>query len=471
MSITRREFLAASLGTLAAGSLAGCDDHGASNMPVVPEPSVGADGKRRIPWQNWSGYRYSIPEQRAAPASIDELTELLKNGTAPIRPVGAGHSFTELVPTDGTLLSLREFSGLLGHDANALTATIGAGTKLGDIGPMLDGIGQAMSNMPDIDEQSFAGAIGTGTHGTGAKLGALHSTVTGLRLVTPRGDVLDCSRDQHPEIFDAARVSLGSLGVITQVTVQNVATHTLKRKTWIEDFDALIEQFDELAAKHHSFEMYYIPFSKRGLAIAIDPTDEPVRPRGADQDNDSVMQLKQLRDYTSWWSGLRSRLLDMAMSGVQAEEAVDTWYKIFPSSREVRFNEMEYHLPREALLPALKQVRERIEKHHPEEFFPIEIRVVRGDNAWLSPFYDHETSGSIAVHRYHREDPLPYFADIEPIYQPYGGRPHWGKMNTLQAEIFAERYPRWKDFLAVRAELDPQGRMLNPYLKRIFGLG
>ncbi|MDP9140084.1 MAG: FAD-binding protein [Pseudomonadota bacterium] len=469
--MNRREFLAASLATVAAGSLSGCDDHGASNMPIVPEGGVGPSGERLIPWQNWSGYRYSVPQQRTAPANLDQLTELLKNAAAPIRPVGAGHSFTELVPTDGTLLSLREFSGLLSHDAAALTATLGAGTKLGDIGPMLEGIGQALPNMPDVDEQSFAGAIGTGTHGTGASLGALHSMVTALQLVTPRGDVLDCSRDNHPAIFDAARVSLGSLGVITQVTVQNVASRALKRQSWIEDFDSLLERFDELAAKHHSFEMYYIPFSKRGLAIAIDPTDEPIRPRGADQDNDAVMQLKQLRDYTGWWTGLRRRLLDAAMSGVQTEEAVDTWYKIFPSSREVRFNEMEYHLPREALLPALRQVRARIESHHAEEFFPIEIRVVRGDDAWLSPFHGHETSGSIAVHRYHREDPLPYFADIEPIYQPYGGRPHWGKMNTLEASVFAERYPRWKDFLDVRAELDPQGRMLNPYLKKVFGLG
>jgi FAD/FMN-containing dehydrogenase len=119
----------------------------------------------------------------------------------------------------------------------------------------------------------------------------------------------------------------------------------------------------------------------------------------------------------------------------------------------------------------VKQVRARIEKNHREEFFPIEIRVVKGDQAWLSPFYEHEKSGSIAVHRYHVEDPLPYFADIEPIYQPLGGRPHWGKMNTLDGAVFAERYPRWKDFLAVREALDPDGRLLNPYLRKVFGLG
>ena len=195
-----------------------------------------------------------------------------------------------------------------------------------------------------------------------------------------------------------------------------------------------------------------------------------MQPRGPEQDNDAVMQMKQLRDWLSWWPGMRQRLLDMATRDFEPEEAVDVWYRIFPSSREVRFNEMEYHLPSEALMPAFKQVRERIESQHHEEFFPVEIRVVRGDDAMLSPFQGHAVSSSIAVHRYHKEDPLPYFASLEPIYQPYEGRPHWGKMHTLSSAQLAARYPRWKDFLAVREALDPDGRMLNPYLRQLFGI-
>lgn len=467
----RREFLSGAGGAVVVGALAGCDDHGASSMPQPPAAVVGADGRKRLPWQNWSGYRFSVPAERAAPANEDELAELLKTAPGPIRPVGAGHSFSPLVPTDGTLLSLRNFSGVLAHDAQALTATLGAGTKLGQIGELIDPLGQALQNMPDIDEQSLAGAIATGTHGTGQTLGALHSYVTALRLVTPRGEVIDCSRTQRPEIFGAARVSLGSLGVITQFTVQNVPTHKLKRRVWLEPIDALIDRFDELAEANHSFEIYYIPFCSHGVAIAINPTDEPVRPRGAEQDNNAVMEMKKLRDLAGWWPGLRRRLLDLATQDFQPEEAVDVWYRVFPSSREVRFNEMEYHLPREALLAAFRQVRARVEANHGEEFFPIELRVVRGDDAWLSPFHGHERSGSIAVHRYHKEDPQPYFADIETLYHAYEGRPHWGKMNTLDAKTFAQRYPKWREFLDVRASLDPDGRMLNPYLRTAFGLG
>jgi FAD-linked oxidoreductase len=468
--VKRRDFLIGSIAAAGSIGLAGCDDRGAANLPKPPAPATGPDGKRLLPWQNWSGYQHALPVERLAPKNEDELASLLKTAPAPLRPVGAGHSFTPLVPTEGSLLSLRHFDGLKSHDADGLTATLGAGTRLGDVGPLLDGIGQALANMPDIDSQTLAGAIGTATHGTGRTLGALHSYVTGLRLVTPRGDVLDCSAEQNPEVFAAARVSLGSLGVITEMTLRNVPTHRLKRRVWLEPLDALLERFDELTRQHHSFEMYYLPFCSTAVAIAIDPTDEPVSPRGAEQDNDAVMQMKQARDWLSWWPGLRRRVLDLATQDFEPEEAVDQWYRIFPSSREVRFNEMEYHFDAEALLPLFRQVRERIESRHHAEFFPIELRVVRGDDAWLSPFQGHAVSGSLAIHRYHLEDPLPYFADIEPLYQAYDGRPHWGKMHTLSPAQLAARYPRWADFLAVRAALDPQGRMLNPYLRTLFGL-
>jgi FAD-linked oxidoreductase len=367
------------------------------------------------------------------------------------------------------VVSLRHFEGLHSHDATAMTATLGAGSRLGDVGEPLAAAGQALFNMPDIDGQSLAGAMATATHGTGQKLGALHAYLTGLTLVTPQGEVLECSRERHREVFDAARVSLGALGVVTQVTLRNAPTHVLKRRVWLEPLEALLERFDELAARHHSFEVYLIPHCSQGVGITIDPTTEPARPRGADQDNDAVMDMKRLRDWAAWWPGLRRRLLDAATEGFEPEEAVDVWHRMFPSNRAVRFNEMEYHLPRETLLPTLRRVREAVEAAHPEVFFPIEVRVVRGDDAWLSPFGGHEASGSIAVHHYHLEDPLPCFATVEPLLRAAGGRPHWGKMHTLAAADLAALYPRWADFQRVRRELDPEGRMLSPYLRQLFG--
>lgn len=442
---------------------------GSHSSQAAAAPST--SGGRKIPWQNWSGFQKASPSGRASPRTEDELAELLKSATNTMRPVGAGHSFSPLVPTDGTILSLRHFNGMKSHDADNLTATFGAGTKLGQIGKPLNDVGQMMGNMPDIDEQTLAGAMNTATHGTGDKLGALHSYVTALTLVTPEGDVIKCSKDDNAEIFDAARVGLGALGVTTEYTLKNLPATRMKRRTWIMPLADLMEQFDELAAKHHSFEFYYIPFSDMGLAIAIDPTNDDITPPRIDTDNDSVAELRMLRDYLGWWPGLRRWLLTKATKDLPVEESVDIWYKVFPSERAVRFNEMEYHMDREHLIPTLKRVREMAEKHYSDVYFPCEIRVVNGldDDAMLSPFYKHR-SASIAVHRYFEEDPLPYFAGIEPLYQDIGGRPHWGKMHTLDSSVFAKLYPRWNEFLDIRAELDPQGKMLNDHLRTVFGI-
>ncbi len=423
---------------------------------------------RKIPWQNWSGYQKATPAARVSPKTEDELASLLKAAKQTVRPVGAGHSFSPLVPTEGAILSTRHFDQVEAIDGHR--AVVGAGVKLNRLGEPLHKLGQALPNMPDIDEQSVAGAFSTGTHGTGAQFGAMHAYVEALRLVTPRGDILECSRDSNPDVFDAARVSLGSLGVITQYTLRNVEPYKLKRRTWMQPLEQTFEEFQTLADKHRNFEMYYIPHSDNALIITTDLSDEPISPRGEDGDNDAVRELKMLRDYASWWPWLRKKLITGVSNTIEPEEHVDWWWNIYPSDRAVRFNEMEYHLPRETIVDALKKVRDTVEKLNPDVFFPIEVRVVREDDAWLSPFYQR-ASASLAVHRYFEEPFEAYFKTIEPIYQPLEGRPHWGKLHSLSHKTLASRYPRWQDFNEIRRELDPQGIMLNPHLREVFGHG
>ncbi len=460
MSISRRQFTQSAL---AAALLAG------TISPVsASAATTGGAPRRRIPWQNWSGSQRSQPAARIAPKTEAELAELLKTAAGPIRPVGSGHSFSPLVPTDGTIVSTRHFNQVT--VAGEGLAHVGAGARLSQLGKPLHELGQAMPNLPDIDEQTVAGALSTGTHGTGLNFGAMHSYVESLRLVTPRGDVLNCSRQQNPEIFDAARVSVGSLGVITGYTLRNTTPYKLKRRTWMQPLEEVLEQFHQLAAAHRNFEMYFIPHSDNALVITTDETDEPLSPRGEDRDNDAVQQLKAARDYASWWPWMRRKAITTLGGEMEPEENVDWWWNIYPSDRAVRFNEMEYHLPQESIVEVLKQVRERVEKHHPEVFFPMEVRVVREDDAWLSPFYKR-ASASLAVHRYFEEDYRAFFADIERLYQPHAGRPHWGKLHTLGEKELATRYPRWADFQAVRRELDPEGKMLNDHLKKVFGHG
>ncbi|MFT4518127.1 MAG: FAD-linked oxidoreductase [Halioglobus sp.] len=424
--------------------------------------------KRRIPWRNWSGSQQCFPSARTAPASLAELQELIATSSGVVRPVGAGHSFTALVPTDDTIVSLARLSGVISHDPEQLQATLWAGSRLGDIGQPLEDAGQALVNMPDIDEQSLAGCLATATHGTGAGIGCMSTFVKGLQLVDARGDLIDCDADNNAEVFNAALVSLGTMGVITKVRLQNVAPYRLRRETVWREFDEMLEVADAMADQHRNFEFYYIPFSGMGFTDVHDITDEPIGSTEKIDGNDSVQDLKMVRDWLDWTPKLRELLLSGIVGTLADEVSIESSWKNYASERNVRFNEMEYHMPREHGLQALREIRAALESQHHEVFFPIEVRFIKGDDIWLSPFYQRDTC-SIAVHRYFEEDFAPYFKTIEPIFRKYQGRPHWGKLNTQTVDELKKLYPRWNDFVEVRKSVDPEGRFLNPYLAGLFG--
>jgi len=432
-----------------------------------PASPPATDGQDHLLWRNWSGVQSSYPATRAAPGDEGELVQLLKTAQGPIRPVGAGHSFTALVPTAGTLLTLDRMNGITSHDKDKLQATVRAGTRLGELGAQLAAIGQEMPNLPDVNKQSLAGALSTGTHGTGHGLKALHGEVLSFRLATPSGEVLECSRDSHPEVYNAARVGLGAFGVLTEVTLQNRPLARVLKRVEARPFEELCAAWPKLVEQHRNAEFYTIPFTGMTALIIADPTDRPVQPRGPDTDTETLMSLKLLRDVLGYLPPVRKAIARTLISQMPPEEMVDESWKLLSNERPVRFNEMEFHLPFDAQIPALKEVVAAIETHRNDVFFPIEARVIEPDDAWLSPFYGRRT-GSIAVHAYYKDDYVSLFELIEPILRRHDGRPHWGKLNTLTSKDFAALYPRWKEAMAVRRALDPQGRMLNPYLKKVF---
>ncbi|MEP5569709.1 MAG: D-arabinono-1,4-lactone oxidase [Halioglobus sp.] len=428
-------------------------------------PAMAAE-KRRLPWRNWSGSQQCLPEARIAPATVSELQELLATTDGVIRPVGAGHSFMPLVPTDGTLVSLSRLGGVSDPDNQTLQATIGGGTRLGDIGQPLQDMGQALINMPDIDEQTLAGSLATATHGTGVDLGSMSTFVRGLQIVDARGELVECDEQNNPELFQAAKVSLGSLGLINQVRMQCVAPYRLRRETVWWELEEMLENVDSMAEQHRNFEFYYVPFSGMGFTDAHDITNEPIGTTGKADPNEGTMELKMLRDWLEWSPMLRQLVLGTYASTIPDEITIGNSWKNYANERNVRFNEMEYHLPRESGLKALREIVSALESNHHEVFFPIEVRYVKGDDIWLSPFYQQD-SMSIAVHRFFEEDYKPYFKTLEPIFRKYGGRPHWGKLNSLTSSDFKNLYPHWNDFAQVRAEMDPKGRFLNPYLREL----
>lgn len=432
--------------------------------------SISTGEPKVYPWKNWSGNQTCFPENRFAPKTIDALKEIItstKQGS--IRTVGSGHSFSALIPTNDTLISIRRLNGLKSHNASQKTATFMAGTTLGETGPLLADKNQALMNMPDVDHQTLAGAVSTATHGTGRTLGSLSSYIKELSFINAKGEEVHCSRNLNPETFSAAQVSLGSLGVITEITMQNQNAYKLKRNAFWLPIEEVLASGEKLSQDNRHFEFFYFPFTGMTLVDTLNISDEDIQSAEEIDGNDGIMDLKTARDYLSWSPKLRELIVGSFLKSQSSITRVDHSYAIYANDRNVRFNEMEYHLPIEAGFTALKEIITIIEQNFPEVFFPIECRYIKSDDAYLSPFYQRDTL-SIAVHRYFEEDYDALFKVIETILQKHSGRPHWGKINTFSFEQCKMAYPKWQDFLEIRQHYDPEGRFLNTYLKNLFSI-
>jgi len=439
-----------------------------SSLPILTVSAAsGKTGPKKYPWKNWSGNLQCFPSSRQAPSTLEELQTQVRETKGRIRAVGAGHSFSPLVPTNQTLLSIRRLAGLTNIDSANRHATLQAGTLLSETGPMLAAHNQALINMPDVDQQTLAGAIATATHGTGRELGCLSAYVKALDIVTASGDLVHCNAQHNAELFKAAQVSLGALGIITSITMQNTAPFKLKREAKWRTIEEAIDQADRLSQSNRNFEFYYFPFTGMTLSDSLNISNKPVSNNEELDSNSGIMDLKSARDYLSWSNKLRELILSAYMKTIEPKTNIDHSYSIYATERNVRFNEMEYHLPADSGLQALQEIRVMIERNFPEVFFPIECRFIKGDDLWLSPFYQRDTV-SIAVHRYFEEDYRPLFKAVEPIFQKHGGRPHWGKINTFSPSQFRQAYPQWQAFQDVRQHYDPEGKFLNAYLKNIF---
>jgi FAD-linked oxidoreductase len=426
-------------------------------------------------WRNWSGAQQASPARILSPVDVGAVVEAVRSAARrgeTVRVAGSGHSFTPLVPTDGTLLRLDRLSGLVAVDADAGTAKVRAGTTIQALGPLLAAHGLALENQGDIDAQTIAGAVGTGTHGTGASLGSLSSQVLGVQLVTAAGDLLTVAADHERGVFDAARVNLGALGIVTELTLRVRRAYRLVDTRWSEDLGALLDRLDALGAQHRHVEFFWFPHASDALVKTLDETDEPATPRRAVR-----AASEMLVENAAFWllcelarnDGARAPGIGrFATRAAGQSRHVDESSRVFASPRLVRFNEMEYALPREAGPDCMREIRAWIEASRPGVVFPIEYRLVAADDIWLSPFHGR-ASCTIAVHQYAKQDWRPYFEAIEAIFRNHHGRPHWGKMHTRTARELADLYPLWEDFRRVRRALDPDARFLNPYLRSLLG--
>ncbi len=427
-------------------------------------------------WANWAGDQSCEPAEIARPASRDELCEVVAGAAAAGRKVsvaGSGHSFTEAALTAGTMVRIEALKGVADADPGSGLVKVGAGTVLADLNEELDRLGLAMENLGDIDRQTLAGAISTGTHGTGAGLRNISAQVEGLELVLADGSVRALSAATHPELLRAARVGVGALGAISAVTLRCVPAFTLRRVDTPRPREEVLDRFQESADANDHFELFTFPYADSALVLERNRTAEPPRPRGraAAYLDDVVLENWGLEALSA--TGRRFPAAIPALSRLAARLAsgsrtVDRSDRVFANDRRVRFTEMEYGVPREHGPEAARRVIEWVRANRYPVFFPIEMRVAAGDDALLSPSHRRDTA-YIAVHQYRGMEWRPYFEAVEAIMDSYGGRPHWGKRHFQTAATLAPRYPEWSQFQAARDELDPSRTFTNEYAERVLG--
>ncbi|MFC0623032.1 D-arabinono-1,4-lactone oxidase [Kribbella deserti] len=429
-------------------------------------------------WSNWAGTETATPAEVLTPGSVDELASAVRAAAASgkrLKAVGSGHSFTGCAVPAEVMVRLDGLASIEAADRATGRVVVGAGTPLHKLNQGLAGLDLAMANLGDIDQQTLAGAISTGTHGTGARLGGLATQVVGLNLVTATGEVVSCSATEDPDLFHAARISVGALGVLASLTLQCVPAYLLRAQEGPMPLAAVLDRFDELAEGNDHFEFYWFPhtalaLTKRNNRVGPEVAAKPVgRFRGWLDDD---LLSNRVFELTNRLGALRPsvvpRINAIASRALTAREYVDASYRVFCTERNVRFKESEYAVPRAELPGVVRELRAWIDASGEHIPFPIEVRVAAPDDVWLSTAYGRETA-YVAIHQYHRLPHERYFAAFEAIARAVGGRPHWGKLHTLKADDLARSYPRFGDFLAVRERVDPQRVFANAYTRQVFG--
>lgn len=436
------------------------------------------DTRPAVAWRNWAGDERCRPAAVETPGSIEEIAEAVVQATDHdhrVRVVGAGHSFSDIALTDGVQLRLDRLTRVLDVDRSSGLVRVQAGITIRELNARLAEHGLALENLGDVDSQTIAGAISTATHGTGARLSNISAQVAELTLVLADGSTLRCAPDAaDPDVLRAARVSLGALGVIAEVTLRCVPSFTLRGVDAPRPLADTLARFEELVLGNGHFELFVFPHADVALTRTNNRTAEEPRPRGrmAAYANDILLTNHAFGLFCRVGRRMPARIpqinrLVTRLAGATAR--VDRSDRIFASPRLVRFTEMEYALPRAATPEAVRRIMALVPERGFDVPFPIEVRTVASDDALLSTASGRD-SGFVAVHMYEGMPYEPYFRAVEAVMDELGGRPHWGKRHYQTAATLRPRYPDWDRFQAVRARLDPHGRFANAWTDRVLGL-
>jgi len=427
-------------------------------------------------WQNWGRSESVTPVERRRPTSVDEVSAIVRSARERglrVKPVGTSHSFSGIAVAPGIQLDMSGLTGVVASDGH--NVTLGAGTVLHDLPPLLGPLGLALQNMGDIDVQTISGATSTGTHGTGADFGGIATRISGATLVTGSGDILDINRATNSELLPAVAVGLGALGVLVDLTIECVPSFAMNLVERPEPLETVLAEWQQRIDESDHFEFYWfahtdVAATKTSTRLPGDARLAPLHPVRRWVDDSLVANT--LYSATTAFQRSFPRTTP-AINRFSAKlwgnrEFTDHSHNTFATERRVRFREMEYAIPQDQVPAALREIEAVIERKGWTISFPIEVRAAAADDLWMSTASGRKT-GYIAVHRHYRENPTEYFAAVEEIMKAHEGRPHWGKMNTRTAADLAPVYPHFGDFVSVRDRLDPDRVFANPYLERVLG--
>ncbi|GAB3127963.1 D-arabinono-1,4-lactone oxidase [Tsukamurella serpentis] len=427
-------------------------------------------------WRNWGRTASAFPSYVSRPASIEAVVRTIerareRGGT--VKALGAGHSFTAISQPRDVALAPDHQSGLVSVDVERKRVTLRAGTRLHELPAILEPYGLAMENLGDIDRQTIAGAVSTGTHGTGLRFGGIATQVVGATVVTGTGAVLTV--DEHDPRLQALALGLGALGVLVEVTLQCVDRFVLELVERPVPLARTLDEFGDTVRVQDHYEFFWFPGTEVTLTKTTTrhPGDHPRKPLGGARrffedrliGNGALLAMCEVNRIAP---PLAARMVDLATSLTGERTVVDYSTNVYTTERSVRFRETEWAVPLENTMAAFGEVRAAIAASDWDVAFPVEVRTARADDLMVSTASGREV-GYIAAHQYVRDAPCDYFAEFERIMIDHGGRPHWGKMHTRTADFFAAAYPRFGEFRALRDVLDPDRVFANDYLDAVLG--
>lgn len=437
--------------------------------------------KRTYSWRNWSGAVSDASQLTAGPTSETAVKSLVIGAGGSglkVKTVGSGHSFNDIATTDGLRMHFGDYEGLVSVNSETNVATFRAGTPIAKISELLKPHGLALANQGDIASQTIAGAISTGTHGTGLRFTNLSGAVRSLRMVLADGSILYCDSRTHPELFTFGRIGIGALGVILEVGIECVPAFRVAADEAVISADEVLDTFAEEARHNDHFSFLWYPHAtsalvKRNRRLGEGEEVEGYAPQRAfsrfvDEALVQTWGRQMSATVGTMLPGMVPKVNQFTATLMARKKFTDDSHQVFAQSHKVRFNELEYAVPFTDGPEVIREIRSLIERRDWRVSFPIEVRTTAADDIPLSPAYERE-SAWISVHRYVREPHEEYFGEIEEVLHAAGGRPHWGKLHTLGAEELRALYPRFEDFVALRDRVDPERVFHNAYLERVLG--